>query len=98
FLRHKLEFQAELERSTAAPSWLRWTRLPTALVLVLLVAALALVLPFYRHRNLTTSSPPEKSVAVLPLENLSGEKENAFFAAGIQDELLSDLSKIRDLK
>src|SRR5438552_1407662 len=38
-LRHKLEFQAELERSTAAaPSWLRWARLPTALVLVLLVA------------------------------------------------------------
>jgi tetratricopeptide (TPR) repeat protein len=40
----------------------------------------------------------EKSIAVLPLENLSDEKENAFFAAGIQDELLSDLSKIKDLK
>jgi TolB-like protein/Tfp pilus assembly protein PilF len=41
---------------------------------------------------------PEKSVAVLPLENLSEEKENAFFADGIQDELLSNLSKIKDLK
>src|SRR5437899_202988 len=41
---------------------------------------------------------PEKSIAVLPLENLSEEKENAFFAEGIQDELLSNLSKIKDLK
>ncbi len=41
---------------------------------------------------------PEKSIAVLPLENLSAENENAFFAEGIQDELLSNLSKIKDLK
>jgi TolB-like protein/Flp pilus assembly protein TadD len=41
---------------------------------------------------------PEKSIAVLPLENLSDEKENAYFADGIQDELLSNLSKIKDLK
>jgi serine/threonine protein kinase len=41
---------------------------------------------------------PGKSIAVLPLENLSDEKENAFFADGIQDELLSNLAKIKDLK
>jgi TolB-like protein/Flp pilus assembly protein TadD len=41
---------------------------------------------------------PEKSIAVLPLENLSDERENAYFADGIQDELLSNLSKIKDLK
>jgi len=41
---------------------------------------------------------PEKSIAVLPLENLSEEQENAFFADGIQDELLSNLAKIKDLK
>jgi len=41
---------------------------------------------------------PEKSIAVLPLENLSEQKENAFFADGIQDELLSNLAKIKDLK
>src|SRR5205814_5707541 len=40
----------------------------------------------------------EKSIAVLLLENLSEEKENAFFADGIQDELLSNLAKIKDLK
>ena len=45
-------------------------------------------------------APPisEKSIAVLPLENLSEEKENAYFADGIQEELLSNLSKIKDLK
>jgi TolB-like protein/predicted Zn-dependent protease len=94
-LRRKLE--AELERA-AAPLWLRWARSPTALVLVLLAAALALALPFYRHRNPATSSLPDKSIAVLPLQNLSEDKENAFFADGVQDELLSNLSKIKDLK
>ena len=97
-LRHKLEVQAELEHSTAAASWLRWTRSPTALVLVLLVAALALALPFYWHWNLLASLQPEKSIAVLPLENLSEEKENAFFADGVHDEVLSNLAKIKELK
>ena len=97
-LRHKLEFGAELERATAAPSWLRWTRSPTALVLVLLMSALALALPFYWHRNLPTSLPPEKSIAVLPFENLSGDEENAYFAEGVQDEILTNLAKIADLK
>src|SRR5204863_7029282 len=41
---------------------------------------------------------PEKSIAVLPLENLSEENENAYFADGIQDALLSNLAKISDLK
>jgi TolB-like protein/class 3 adenylate cyclase/Tfp pilus assembly protein PilF len=41
---------------------------------------------------------PEKSVAVLPFENLSSDKENAYFAEGIQDEILTRLSKIADLK
>jgi serine/threonine protein kinase len=94
-LRRKLE--AKLERA-AAPLWLRWARSPAALVLVLLVAVLALALPFYRYRNLATSLPPDKSIAVLPLENLSEEKENAYFADGVQDELLSNLAKIKELK
>src|SRR5436190_91734 len=41
---------------------------------------------------------PEKSVAVLPFENLSGNPDNAYFAEGIQDEILTRLSKIADLK
>jgi TolB-like protein/class 3 adenylate cyclase/Flp pilus assembly protein TadD len=41
---------------------------------------------------------PEKSVAVLPFDNLSDEKQNAFFTDGVQDEILTDLAKIADLK
>ena len=41
---------------------------------------------------------PEKSIAVLPFANLSDDKENAYFADGIQDEILTRLSKIADLK
>src|SRR3954471_20832455 len=44
------------------------------------------------------SSIPEKSIAVLPFENLSSDKENAFFADGVQDEILTNLGKIGDLR
>ncbi len=48
--------------------------------------------------NESKSVVPEKSIAVLPFENLSEEKANAYFADGIQDEILTRLSKIADLK
>jgi TolB-like protein/class 3 adenylate cyclase/Flp pilus assembly protein TadD len=52
-----------------------------------------------RRRPGVASLPvPEKSIAVLPFENLSEEKANAFFADGVQDEILTDLAKIADLK
>src|SRR5438046_520192 len=41
---------------------------------------------------------PEKSIAILPFENLSGDKANAYFAEGIHEEILMRLSKIADLK
>jgi eukaryotic-like serine/threonine-protein kinase len=41
---------------------------------------------------------PEKSIAVLPFENLGDDKESAFFADGVQDEILTDLAQIADLK
>src|SRR6266536_5695044 len=41
---------------------------------------------------------PEKSIAVLPFENLSANQENAFFTDGVQDEILADLAKVADLK
>ena len=44
------------------------------------------------------NAPPEKSIAVLPFENLSDDKSNAYFAEGIQDEILTRLSKIAALK
>jgi serine/threonine protein kinase/Tfp pilus assembly protein PilF len=50
---------------------------------------------YQRTRSFT---PMERSIAVLPFENLSSDKENAYFAEGIQDEILTRLSKIADLK
>jgi TolB-like protein/class 3 adenylate cyclase len=46
----------------------------------------------------TASAIPEKSIAVMPFENLSRDPDNAYFADGIQDEILTRLSKIADLK
>jgi serine/threonine protein kinase len=96
-LRHNLELKAELEGS-ATPSWLRWTRSPIALVLVVLVSALALTLPFYRHRNLPTSSPPEKSIAVLPFLDLSQAKDQEYFCDGMSEEILEALAKVDGLR
>ena len=47
-----------------------------------------------------TASPsvPEKSIAVLPFENLSDDRENTFFADGVHDDILSSLARIADLK
>jgi TolB-like protein len=66
---------------------------------ILFTALIALFI--YERRPFPSSAGeliPQKSIAVLPLENLSDEKENAYFADGIQDELLSNLAKIKDLK
>ena len=65
-------------------------------VLLLVIAML-----IYERRPLRTSARemiPEKSIAVLPFENRSEDKANAYFADGIQDEILTRLSKIADLK
>ena len=64
---------------------------------LLLVIAMLVVgrLPFYRQ---TGESISQKSIAVLPLENLSGDPDNAYFADGIQEEILTRLAGIADLK
>jgi TolB-like protein/Tfp pilus assembly protein PilF len=64
---------------------------------LLLVIAMLIVgrRPFYKQ---TGESISQKSIAVLPFENLSEDKANAYFAEGIQDEILTRLSKIADLK
>jgi TolB-like protein len=50
------------------------------------------------RRSAASLPVPEKSIAVLPFENLSADPENAFFADGVQDEILTNLAKIADLK
>ena len=53
---------------------------------------------FPLSRAIDARPAPEKSIAVLPFENLSEDKANAYFADGIQDEILTRLAKIADLK
>ena len=74
----------------------RWATITAALlVLAVIVAGIAV---FSRYRVRSTLVAPEKSIAVLPFENLSADPENAFFTDGVQDEILNDLAKIADLK
>jgi TolB-like protein/class 3 adenylate cyclase/Flp pilus assembly protein TadD len=93
-------------RPLAAPRWPK-----AALAIAFLVSAIALVISsliFFNRAppTTTTRAPvagalaaiPEKSIAVLPFENLSNEKENAYFADGVQDEILTGLSRVADLK
>ena len=79
----------------------------TALIVVLATAAAGLmVFRFLRSQEVMgkqtlrqlAAAIESKSIAVLPFENLSEEKANAYFADGIQDEILTRLSKIADLK
>ena len=79
----------------------RWS-FPTILILSALAVAIAWSIYFGFGRltrpGIAAAVVPEKSIAVLPFGNLSGEKANAYFADGIQDEILTRLAKISDLK
>ena len=92
----------------SAPRWLKFW---LAAALLVSVVALAIGFSIFFRRGSPTiaqthsqevagavASIPEKSIAVLPFENLSDTKENAYFADGVQDEILTDLAKIADLK
>ena len=84
----------------------KWTAI---IVAAAVLAAALLTFQFARTRSSATaelqkqtaptaSTAMDKSVAVLPFENLSSDKENAFFAQGIQDEIITTLSKISGLR
>src|ERR1700730_2277354 len=73
----------------------RWAAVAIAL---LVVAALAAAVFSFLRKGPARSLAVEKSIAVLPFENLSENKENAFFADGVQDEILTNLAKGADLK
>src|SRR5436190_10817811 len=74
----------------------RWA---TVAVALLVLGAIVGGTFFFSHRPTTSALRVlDKSIAVLPFENLSEEKANAFFADGVQDEILTDLARIADLK
>src|SRR5262245_16462220 len=85
----------------------RWSKRNPKLAVATVAAfcsATAAAFLFFSHTRLApdsgldSSPPPEKSIAVLPFQNLSRDPDNAYFAEGIQDEILTRLSKIADLK
>src|SRR5437899_6195116 len=85
-------FQA-LKKHTARVRW------PTAAAALRALAAIvAGIVVFSRYRFRSTLAALEKGIAVLPFENLSEEKANGYFADSIQDEILTRLAKISDLK
>jgi TolB-like protein/class 3 adenylate cyclase len=87
----------------------RWPLIAAA---VLIIGGVAVGIPLLLHRpaikpasaSISKSPPfpalaiPEKSIAVLPFENRSDDKQNAYFADGVQNEILTDLAKIADLR
>jgi len=86
------KFQVLKKRSART----RWAAVAAALLTVaVIVAGIAI---FSRYRTRSVLAVPEKSIAVLPFQNASEDKANAYFADGIQDEILTLLSKIADLK
>jgi TolB-like protein/class 3 adenylate cyclase/Tfp pilus assembly protein PilF len=85
------KFEA-LKRHTAR---VRWTAMAAALLALATIVAGIVMFSGYRVRSMLPAV--EKSIAVLPFENLSRDPDNAYFADGIQDEILTRLSKIADL-
>lgn len=87
---------------TRGRKWVRRNPSIAVMAAMLLVLAVPLGVMIWKtgseHSPLWNVAPPEKSIAVLPFSNLSKEQENAFFADGVQDEILTNLAKVADLK
>jgi len=87
----------EQQAANAAASRPPRKDLAIPVVAVIVIASAVALLYFTQLRN-RGSIAPQKSIAVLPFENLSADPGNAYFAEGIQDEILTRLAKIADLK
>src|SRR5262245_43522664 len=95
-----VELAARLKHCSPEARSVRPTRISlAAAALLILAASAAITFLWMRTQNsISNFGAPEKSIAVLPFENRSEDKANAYFADGIQDEILTRLSKIADLK
>src|SRR5262245_11070280 len=93
------ELAARLQRSSPEARTVRRTRVALAVATVLVFGLSTL---FLAHRsrveNAALNAPPDKSIAVLPFENLSPDPNNVYFADGVQDEILSRLASVADLR
>ena len=96
------ELASRLQRCSAEANGVRRTRVALAAAIILILSASSFLVfrPLRTHPVVPGSVPaaPGKSIAVLPFENLSEENANAYFAEGIQNEILTKLATVRDLK
>jgi TolB-like protein len=100
-LRGKKKISSAIDPPTArAPRPNRALVIAVVLIAIVLAVAMTWFWPRPPPKPVSVSAPaiPEKSIAVLPFENRSRDPDNAYFADGIQDEILTRLSKIADLK
>jgi TolB-like protein/Tfp pilus assembly protein PilF len=96
----KLESDIERNKSIARRTG---RKIVAVTIAVAVVAAGLFVYQLVRSKSDTSSSPTtatiaDKSIAVLPFDNLSRDPDNAYFAEGVQDEILTRLAKVADLK
>ena len=96
------DLATQLRRCSAQATSVRRIRVALASAAVLILGASGFFI-FHPLRtrpveSVSTPAAPEKSIAVLPFENLSNDREDASFADGVQDDLLTKLAKIADLK
>src|SRR5881227_125774 len=91
------QLPGKLKSAARRRSTRRWM-LAAAVVLIAAMSFVVLRIGLRARSAGSSLSISEKSIAVLPFENLSAEKENAFFADGVQNEILTNLAKIADLK
>ena len=96
WLRHEPILARPAGLLTRGKKWVQ--RNPTAASLAASLAALVIAVGVIISKSGLVRSPPARSIAVLPFENLSENKEDASLADGIQDDLLTKLAQLADLK
>ena len=96
WLKHEPILARRIGILTRGKKWVR--RNPTSALLAASLVALAAAAGWIIWKSELIRHPLTTGIAVLPFENLSDEKEHAFFADGVQDDILTKLAKIADLK
>src|SRR5439155_2376037 len=90
------ELAARLQRCSPEARHVRRSRLAVAAAFILVLGVAAFL--SLRTQNSVLNPAPDKSIAVLPFENLSPDPDNVYFANGVQDEILTRLASLADLK
>jgi TolB-like protein/Tfp pilus assembly protein PilF len=92
------QWQSEQARQAASSSSIPPRKYVLIAAAALLIAVASFGVWLYFKQSEVTSLVLEKTIAVLPFQNFSPDKDNAFFADGVQDDILTSLAKIKDLR